>query len=289
MAREVLCFGEVLWDVYPDKRYIGGAPFNFAAHLAKHNEHVHLLSAVGEDALGTETLACLKERGVDAEYTAVLPQLPTGQSIVTLDEHGVPRYNLIPDVAYDRIPCEAVPDACDVLYFGIFALRSAANFEALKQLVPTHHFKEIFVDINIRPPYYSEESVRFAAEHATMIKISDEELPIAANLLAIRETEPRAFAERLSAAYPNLRCILITCGADGAYAFDCINKKEAYCESVKAPVQSTVGAGDSFSAAFLHRYGTDDLGQALRYAVQVSGFVVTQIEAIPDYNPADFA
>ena len=99
----VLVFGEVLWDVFPDQKAIGGAPLNFAAHLLKLGCNARIVSAVGDDELGQETLATIRQLGLDTSYVSVIPR-PTGVARVTLDEHGAPSYELVRDVAYDFIP-----------------------------------------------------------------------------------------------------------------------------------------------------------------------------------------
>ena len=120
---KILSFGEILWDVYPDKKYIGGAPLNFAAHSAKQGEEVYMLSAVGQDALGTDALSQLKSWGINCKYVAALADKPTGACNVTLDVNSVPKYDLLQNVAYDYVDGNSVNEDFDVLYFGTLALR----------------------------------------------------------------------------------------------------------------------------------------------------------------------
>ncbi len=286
----ILSFGEILWDVYPDEKHIGGAPLNFAAHLAKHGENVAMLSAVGADELGREALAQLDKWGISTACVAVLKEKATGACLVTLDERAVPSYNLLPDVAYDCIPYDEKVTGFDVLYFGTMALRSAYNGDSLRCLLQNGQYREVFVDVNLRPPYYTAETVRFAVENATVIKISDEELPTVAQLLGIEETIPQVFAATLAKQNPQLRCVIITLGADGAMAYDVANDTYYSCAGERVQVASTVGAGDAFSAAFLHQYlRQEELGACLRYAAKVAGFVVSCVGAVPEYDVNDFA
>ncbi len=287
---KALSFGEILWDVYPDKKYLGGAPLNFAAHLARHGERVSMLSAVGQDELGLSALNQMRAWGVSCELVSQLSEKPTGQCLVTLDENSSPSYNLLSDVAYDYIPCDRLEGDFDVLYFGTLSLRSSYNCAGLEKLLDTHTFKEIFVDVNIRPPFYSEKTVKFALEKASVLKISLEELPAVAALCVISDTvDYKKTAGEISALYNNLKCIVITLGKDGAWALDCENNRDCFCDSEKTKVVSTVGAGDSFSAAFLHKYlGGSDLQPSLEYASRVAGFVVSSFDAVPDYNIKDF-
>lgn len=283
-----LSFGEILWDVYPDKKFLGGAPLNFAAHLKKHDENVYMMSAVGNDELGKEALKCIENLGVHTSYILSLDDKPTGRCMVTLDENKVPAYNLLNDVAYDYISYKGKKENFDVLYFGTLALRSENNYNTLKELIKSVEFKYIFSDINIRPPFYSEKTVRFAAENANVLKISIEELQKTAELLNINYADYKDFCKKISSEYKNLKLIIITLGKKGAYAFDCKNNKDYFCDSIKVEEKSTVGAGDSFSAAFMHKYiKKESIENCLIHASKIAGFVVSEYDAIPEYNIED--
>lgn len=286
---KILSFGEILWDVYPDKKYIGGAPLNFAAHSAKHGESVYMLSTLGDDDLGKEAREQLKKWNVSDKFVSVLSDKPTGQCIVSLDDNRVPFYNLLNNTAYDHISCDGVDEEFDVLYFGTLALRSEYNYNSLKKLIKTGHFNTIFADINIRPPFYSKETVEFSVKNAAVLKVSLEELPVVAELLGIQSTDYKGFSKTLSCRYDSLKCIIITLGSDGAYALDCKTCDEFSCGCADVKVVSTVGAGDSFSAAFLSKYlRKNGIQQCLEYASVVAGYTVSQYDAVPDYNAEDF-
>lgn len=285
----VLAFGEILWDVYPDRKCLGGAPLNFAAHLARHGERSFMRSAVGADRLGAEALEQVRQWGVSTEYIAVLPEKQTGCCLVTLDERLVPSYNLLQDVAYDHIPCENLSGEFDVLYFGTLALRSEANCRTLKNLLAERQFREIFVDVNIRPPFYSAETVRFTVENATLLKVSEEELPVlCAAIGGDPATEYEAAAKWLGGTFNKLTCVMITLGEKGAYVLSCRDGISCRQDGETVEVRSTVGAGDSFSAAFLARYLQGcSVDACLKHAVKVAGFVVSEYDAVPEYTVED--
>ena len=149
---KLLSFGEIIWDVYPDEKHLGGAPLNFAAHFAKQGGDAYMLSALGDDELGNEALNKLSLWKVNAEYVSVLSGKDTGKCLVTLNEQGVPSYNIAESSAYDYIDCYNIPDRFDALYFGTLALRNEHNRKELKSLLKSHCFKETFVDVNLRKP-----------------------------------------------------------------------------------------------------------------------------------------
>ena len=278
---KVLAFGEILWDVYPTEKFLGGASLNFGAHLAKHGHEVYMLSALGKDGYGEEALEQVRKWGLQDDFVAVLSDQSTGTCVVTLDDNGMPSYDLKNHVAYDHIPGEAAGDF-DVLYFGTLALRGEHNRASVKKLLAEKEFKQVFVDVNIRPPYQMPETAAMAAENATILKISEEELAEVARLLGMEQAKHDIFAKALAAKYPNLRYIIITLGGDGAYALDCGSGAEVTCPSEKVTVASTVGAGDSYCSAFIHHYMQGDpLDVCVHAATRLSSHVVAHREAIP--------
>lgn len=283
---KLLSFGEVLWDVYPNEKFIGGAPLNFACHFKKNGLEAYMLSAVGNDDLGKDTLKCITDWQVRTDHVAILDDYVTGKCLVTLNEKLVPTYNLLSDVAYDYIPCPKLGnEVFDVLYFGTLALRTSYNQQSLQELIEHYAFKEIFVDVNIRPPHYSDESIQFAFKNASMIKVSDEELPIVLKALGMKEKEYPQLSKDLCTKCPNLKVIIITQGEKGSFVYDCINGKVYECEAKKVEVASTVGAGDSFSATFLAQYlKNKPIEECLELATKVSAYVVSQVGAIPNYD-----
>ena len=287
---KVLSFGEILWDTYPTEKHIGGAPLNFSAHFVKSGGEAYLLSAVGADELGESALSFLREHGIRTDYVSVLRGKRTGECLVTLDGQGIPRYELLSDVAYDEIP---EPDLLgadfDAFYFGSLALRSEKNRKTVSGVLKSRDFREVFVDINIRPPFFSSDVIRFAFQNATILKISEEEMPTVTKLLFGWERDAAESAKTIAETFGNVKIILITKGENGSVAYDCKNGRTVCCEAVKVKVVSTVGAGDSFSAAFLYGYlSGKPIEDCLRSATKVSAFVCSQAQAIPP-DPVKFA
>lgn len=276
---KILAFGEVLWDVYPDSRYIGGAVMNFSAHASRLGAKTYFASAVGNDEEGSDAISFMNNCGIDTKFVAVSERYETGKCMVTLDEKGIPSYNLLNDVAYDHIPC---PDTdCDVLSFGTLALRNDENIAVIKKLLKKD-YREIFVDINIRPPFYSHETVSLCLENATILKVSDEELHYLCS-----ETDLRLAAQTITQQHENIKLIIITMGEKGAFVYD--GREFIFEDGIKTDAVSTVGAGDSFSAAFLVNFlNGKPLDRCLDAAVRLSSFVVSQQAAVPNYDGRDF-
>ena len=280
---KVLSFGEIVWDIYPAEKHIGGAPLNFSAHFGKLGGEAYMLSSVGDDDLGRSALSFMKEQGVHTDHVSVLREKETGKCLVTLNEQGIPKYDLLCDVAYDEIRKPDLQDAdFDAFYFGSLALRSENNRETVSKILKENAFTEVFVDINIRPPFVSADVIRFAAENATILKISEEELPTVMALLFELKQDTTESAKTIAEAFNNIKIILITKGENGSFAYDCKNNKITDCEAVKVKVVSTVGAGDSFSAAFLHGFLSGKrIEDCLKSASKISAFVCSKAEAIP--------
>ncbi len=283
---KILSFGEIIWDIYPDKKCIGGAPLNFAAHARKAGAEAYLLSAVGDDELGRDALLFAEKCGMSTELISVLENGITGQCTVTLSDGGIPSYDIVENVAYDRIPfCEGLAgERFDALNFGSLALRGEHNRQAIDSLLSSVTFGEIFVDINLRAPFYSRENILFCLDRATVLKVSDEELPALMSEMGYPVCHARQCIEHLAERHKNLKLIILTCGGDGARAFDVSSRRFYSCEAKKVKVISTVGAGDSFGAAFLVNYLRGcDIDACLKKASEISGIVVSCAEAIPNY------
>ena len=289
MKKNILSVGEIIWDVYPTSREIGGAPLNFASHCAICGAKSLLLSAVGNDELGDQALSFLECVGVDTRFVDRV-DAPTGQCTVTLSEHGIPHYCIEPDVAYDRISissalCDFIGSGVDACAFGTLIQRTPQARETIRELLRVGRFEEIFCDVNLRPNCYDVESTRLCMENATILKLSREEEPTLRQLGLYDATSdaPEDILRAIIATYQNLHTVLLTDGKNGAYAYlrreNAILFEPAYDAGA---VISTVGAGDSFGAAWLVSYLEGDAPAVSLYkAAERSGHVVARREAIP--------
>ena len=277
----ILSFGEILWDEYPTEKVIGGAPFNFSAHTVKSGAKAYLISAVGDDSLGKETLEEIEKKGVDASLVTVVKGVETGKCVVTLDEKGVPTFTLKTNVAYDQITFNGKVENTDALAFGTLSLRGDFNKKTLSSLLEKKIAKKVFCDLNLRAPFYDEQTVRFCLENANILKISDSEADYLAEKFGFAFDDYADACKVVKNAFSNLEVVIITCGSKGAYATN--GSSVQFCPAIKTEVVSTVGAGDSFGAVFLTEYlKGKSIEESLALATKRSAYVVSKKEAIPD-------
>lgn len=276
---KILSFGEILWDIFPYEKKIGGAPFNFAAHAARLGAESYFISAVGSDENGIEALKKAAELGIKTDYIYVSRKYPTGACNVTLSD-GKPTYTLAENVAYDHIPDICPSERFDAIYMGTLAMRSPESRRTFEKLLKYTEKKEVFFDVNFRGNFYTRELVNRLLRETTVLKISDEEIGFFG-----KKDMPHILLE-LASSYSKLKYICVTLGKDGAIVFDCKNRAIYCSDRPKSEVVSTVGAGDSFSACFLvELLRGKPISECLDRAVILSDYVVTQLGAVPDYDP----
>ncbi len=288
---KILSFGEIIWDIYPDCRAIGGAPLNFAGHCSIGGHQAFMLSAVGSDDLGQDALRMIDTFGINSDFVSQNDK-KTGQCIVTLDEKGIPSYKVLDDTAYDNISCVNIVKLnamnFDAFYFGTLAQKSAVSRRTLENILAECTFDEVFCDLNLRDGCYDEQSVKNCLSHATILKFSDEEAPRLEIYEFWQKMCDEGLADSIFSMYKQIKVILLTKGSDGSQIYT----RNGECYEIPATgdkVVSTVGAGDSFGAVWLCRYlSGDSVKKTAEIASRVSGYVVSQTDALPSYNISDF-
>jgi len=281
---KILSFGEILWDVFGETKTLGGAPLNFASHCARLGAESYMISAVGNDENGTAALEALRGNGVNTEYVAVDRRYPTGTCDVTLT-NGIPQYDLVKGVAYDHIPPTAPRGNFDALYMGTLAMRNSDSRRAFRFAARNVSYGEVLFDVNLRGSFYTRDLVTELLRDTTILKISSEEIGYFGRRDPVRQCMD------LSEKYPNLKYILVTLGAEGAFVYDCTDsgRRVLFSDKPQSKPVSTVGAGDSFAACFLvNLLSGREVGVCLDRAVMLSDYVVTQLGAVPDYDPAGY-
>lgn len=251
---QVVLFGEVLADVFPERLVLGGAPFNVARHLQAFGCEPLLLSRVGDDALGRDVLATMAGSGMDTRGVQLDRQYPTGQVKVHL-ENGGHRFEILDLQAYDAIDPTVVhlvgpPPMPALVYYGTLAQRHVASRRALATLLHSTKASK-FLDVNLRAPWYHERTLAFSLEMADIVKLNDQELQELADMFGLSSGDPRGQAVALMRHF-DLAQVVVTCGAAGAWQMGRDGQVVASGASpVDQAVVDTVGAGDGFAAVYL--------------------------------------
>lgn len=284
---KALAFGEILWDIIDGDPHLGGAPLNFAAHLAQCGAKSFIISRVGTDNLGRSSLARIEELGVTTKYVQSDPSHETGTVKITLT-NGQPDYLIQKEVAYDFIEYTHALERLkksefDLFYFGSLAQRHEKSLETLRSILQDHHFKNVLYDVNLRKESFTADILFRSLRWATILKLNTEEVPILSSILFNEETSLEEFSKRITDQYP-VRIVIITASADGCYIYT--NQHLSHISGIKIKVADAIGAGDAFSAAFMYYYNkTKNPIEAATIANKVGAFVASQTGAIPRFTP----
>ena len=279
----VVGMGEALWDVLPEGKKIGGAPANFAYHVSQFGLNSRVVSAVGDDKLGMEILDNFREKKLNA-MVEIVPY-PTGTVQVELDAEGVPCYDIKEGVAWDNIPytpaLEDLAKHTKAVCFGSLAQRSVVSRDTINRFIdamPAEDTLKIF-DINLRQGFYTKEILCNSFSKCNILKINDEELVTVSRMFGYPGIDLQDKCWILLAKY-NLKMLILTCGVNGSYVFT--PGDVSFVETPRVEVADTVGAGDSFTAAFVSSILSGlSIGEAHKLAVETSAYVCTQNGAMP--------
>ena len=284
MNNLVVGMGEALWDVLPEGKKLGGAPANFAYHVSQLGLDSCVVSAVGDDKLGHELMDNLNGRGMQCLIEQV--PYPTGTVQVELDEAGIPCYNIKENVAWDNIPftprLEALALRTQAVCFGSLAQRSIVSRETINRfldLMPDGDGQLKIFDVNLRQSFYTKDVLCASMRKCNILKINDEELVTVSRMFGYPDIDLQDKCWLLLGKY-NLRMLILTCGVNGSYVFT--PGEFSFVETPRVQVADTVGAGDSFTAAFVASIlKGKTVAEAHRRAVAVSAYVCTQNGAMP--------
>lgn len=247
----VVLFGEVLADIFPDRRVLGGAPFNVARHLRAFGLHPLLITRVGEDQLRDELLAAMRRFDMDTLGVQVDPLHPTGQVTVRIDQQGH-HFDIQAEQAYDFIDgesaCAAVLTTSPrMIYFGTLAQRQQKSRLALQTLLQRIDITK-YLDINLREPWFDAATVERSLAYADTVKMNEDELAAMSSQFHLAGTTPQEQGFALLQRF-DLQGLQITCGAEGAWQ---LNADGLHLRTPGAPAKGsivdTVGAGDGFAA-----------------------------------------
>jgi fructokinase len=280
----IVGLGEVLWDMLPEGKKLGGAPANFAYHAAVLGNEGVIASRIGDDNLGREVLDSLRQLKIPDKYIQIDPDHPTGVVNVKLDENGQPDYTIIEDVAWDFMEFtfnwEQLAGEADAVCFGSLAQRTEESRQAIRQFLNSTGPETIRIyDINLRQLYYSSDIISESLKLAQIIKLNDEEMPVVIKLLSLECSDFESCAHQLIDKY-NLDLVCLTRGANGSMLIK--KEKSAEHPGFKVKVTDAVGAGDAYTAVLAHHYlRNTDLDKICESANRYGSWVATQSGATP--------
>ena len=283
MSFNVIGIGEILWDLLPSGKQLGGAPANFAYHAGVLGAKSRVISRVGNDPLGAEILQRLQALGLSIDDIQVDPSAPTGTVTVEFSPDGQPRFTIHEDVAWDRIALEksalAAVSRADAVSFGTLAQRREPSRSAIQALLAAARPEAWrILDVNLRQDYFSREIIETSLRLANVVKLNDSELPVLAGLLDLRGGA-RDQLEQLARQYAQ-RLVCLTRGAQGSLLYS--DGQWADDPSQPVTVKDTIGAGDAFTAALaVGLLLGKPLAAINRRANQVAGYVCSREGATP--------
>lgn len=282
MKNIIIGLGEILWDILPSGKVLGGAPANFAYHSSQFGFEGYAVSAIGNDKLGDQIIEILESKSLKHIIERV--NFPTGTVHVTLDEKGIPQYEIRENVAWDNIPLTTdlynLANRTLTVCFGSLAQRSEVSRKTILRfldILPEDTLK-VF-DINLRQHFYSKEVIDNSLKHSNILKINDEEVTIVAKLYGWQGKSEVEICKKLLDLY-ELRLVILTRGTNGSFVFT--REEEHFQPTPKVEVADTVGAGDAFTAGFITSLlKGKTIKEAHKVAVDVSAYVCTQKGAMP--------
>jgi fructokinase len=283
LQHEVVCFGEVLWDILPTGPLPGGAPMNVAYHLKKLGTNPALITKIGLDKYGEDLVNILSKSGVTTGYFYIDYEHPTGLVYANVNDHHEVIYDIVYPSAWDFIELKdemsSLVKAAKYFVYGSLTSRSKVSRDTVNQLLEVAQTKVL--DINLRPPHFHRFDVENLLSKADILKMNITELELITGWFSNFQT----IEERIKLMQDEFKIetLIVTMGGDGAL----VNHKGTVHrhEGFKVEVADTIGSGDSFLAGFLHQLlNGSSIQDALAFASGIGAFIATQKGACPDYQ-----
>lgn len=296
MTKKVICFGEMLWDCFPDCETAGGAPMNVALHLKQLGLEVQMISRLGKDDYGNKLLGFVKSYGLKLDLIQEDLEHPTGMVLVNNTNRENIKYDIVAPSAWDFICLteenqQAVTEA-DALVFGSLAVRNDVSWNTLYHLLQ-QPVLTIF-DINLREPFIDFYKIESLLSYVDILKINEDELALLTDYFEVENLNGcksqmdsvKSFCEFMVAKFP-IKIICITLGSSGAVIYwqGEIIKHNGY----KVQVEDTIGSGDAFLSGFVKMYleGTKPM-EILDFSCKMGAYVATQQGGTPKYKLEEF-
>lgn len=284
MSYQVVCFGEILFDVLGSVSKPGGAPFNVAYHLKQADIDSFLISSLGDDALGKELLDIIRIWGLKEKGIAISNNYKTGEAIVRKDANNQPEYELVYPAAWDYIPWKEeyahIIRNADAFIFGSLSSRNSLSCDTLRECLK-HSSLNVF-DINIRSPHFNQEALQYLLEKTHILKLNDTELLLLTEWYGDKKHDEKQQVATIRKRF-EIDEVIITKGGDGASYYG--NAMELHMDAIKVKVADTVGSGDAFLAGFLSKRLNKlcSIEECLTEGMRKGAYVASKYGACPSY------
>lgn len=287
MQPVIVSLGEVLWDLFDEGARFGGAPANFACHAAILGARVSMVSGVGDDDRGRTAVELLQRYGVDVSLIQTVAETPTGSVTVSLDENRKPTFTIHSNSAWDHVTWSPQLDSkiaeSNAVYFGTLGQRHAESRSTIRKALATALEAGIprILDINLRSPFFDADMIRESIGQASILKLSDDELDEACAACGLQSNGAPEKQLELLRKLQDLDLVIMTCGAKGAML---VSPGETIVQpGIPTTVRDTVGAGDSFAAAFLYSLlSGESHANCLYHATSLAAKVCSSLGAVPE-------
>lgn len=282
----ITAIGEILFDVYPEYKKLGGAPFNFIHHIIKLTGNGSFISRVGNDDLGNKILNILKKKKISNEFVQIDNEHKTGVAKPSLGNDKVPDWNIELNRAYDFIELNdkmenLLNQKTDCLYFGTLAQRSEKSKNSIQSFF-NYNDKKYFCDLNIRQKFYNKEIIESSLKTANVLKLNLDELKLLNDLLFNKGFDQKYTVKKLIDIY-NLDLLCVTKGSDGASLSKENETNNHQINLDKNEIVDTVGAGDAYASflciGFLEHW---ELKKINKFASEFAAEIVKINGALPD-------
>ena len=290
MRKKIVAFGEVVWDILPNGKVLGGTPSNMVFRCNLFGEEGHLLSRVGDDEPGREAIQCLKKLGISTVNVQTDTEFPTGTVNISFDEKNEPVFEVTPDVAFDHIEFSAealkLARQADCLFFGLLPQRFGISKNTLRELIKESPNSLKFFDLKLFQHFFNSAVVENLLHASHIIRIKEKEIDFLIQRLELKNGDMQAFGRQLAEKY-EVDLVLVTRGSQGVFAF---HKNEGLFidAGYRIDMKDNIGSGMAFSAGFLHYYlHGSSLQDALAFGNAAGALSATRVGATSPFSKKD--